>query len=149
MKNMKLRAKRSSIHLLHLIYYIKCCSSRLVSVLGLMPFVHEDRGFGPGVACLIWNRGQWRDRVDPALNGYLEKSGEGKQEGYGNLIYYIKSRSSWVFNALDLRSFVFEDKGSSPNVNDYSVWNGDQCYDYKLSQSRPNCKLVPVEIWGR
>ena len=33
-----------------------------------------------------WDGGQWRDsvslaRVDPALNGYLEKSGEGKQEG--------------------------------------------------------------------
>jgi len=32
------------------------------------------------------NRGQWLDtlnsvRVDPSLNGYLEKSGEGKQEG--------------------------------------------------------------------
>ena len=34
----------------------------------------------------VWDGGQWRDsvslaRVDPALNGYLEKSGEGKQEG--------------------------------------------------------------------
>ena len=32
---------------------------------------------------LAWDEGQWRDsvsssRVDPALNGYLEKSGEGK-----------------------------------------------------------------------
>ena len=36
---------------------------------------------------LVWDRGLWRDsvssaRVDPALNGYLEKSGEGKQEGH-------------------------------------------------------------------
>ena len=35
---------------------------------------------------LVWDGGQWRDslssaRVDPALNGYLEKSREGKQEG--------------------------------------------------------------------
>ena len=34
----------------------------------------------------VWDGGQWRDsvslaRVNPALNGYLEKSGEGKQEG--------------------------------------------------------------------
>ena len=33
----------------------------------------------------VWDGGQWRDsvssaRVDPALNGYLEKPGEGKQE---------------------------------------------------------------------
>ena len=35
---------------------------------------------------LVWDGGQWCDsvssaRVDPALSGYLEKSGEGKQEG--------------------------------------------------------------------
>ena len=34
----------------------------------------------------VWDRGQWHDSVssatvDPALNGYLVKSGEGKQEG--------------------------------------------------------------------
>ena len=34
----------------------------------------------------VWDGGQWRDYVssaivDPALNGYLEKSGEGEQEG--------------------------------------------------------------------
>ena len=36
--------------------------------------------------CSVWDGGQWRDsvslaRVDPALNGYLEKYGEDKQEG--------------------------------------------------------------------
>ena len=36
---------------------------------------------------LVWDGGQWRDsvssaRVVPPLNAYLEKSGEGKQEGY-------------------------------------------------------------------
>ena len=35
---------------------------------------------------LAWDGGQWRDsvssaRVDPALNEYLEKSGDNKQEG--------------------------------------------------------------------
>ena len=35
---------------------------------------------------LVWDGGQWRDSVSsaivhPDLNGYLEKSGEGKQEG--------------------------------------------------------------------
>ena len=50
-------------------------------------FVWEDTGSNPGVPnSSVWDGGQWRDsvslaRVDPALNGYLEKSGEGKQEG--------------------------------------------------------------------
>ena len=49
--------------------------------------VWEDVGLIPGVPnSSVWDVGQWRDpiilaRVDPALNGYLEKSGEGKQEG--------------------------------------------------------------------
>jgi hypothetical protein len=35
----------------------------------------------------VWNMDQWLDfvssaRVNPALNEWLEKSGEGKQEGY-------------------------------------------------------------------
>ena len=43
---------------------------------------------------LVWDGGQWRDsvssaRVDPALNGYLEKSGEGKQEGC------VKAKDGW------------------------------------------------------
>jgi len=43
---------------------------------------------------LVWDRGLWRDsvssaRVDPALNGYLEKSGEGKQEGC------VKAQNGW------------------------------------------------------
>ena len=43
---------------------------------------------------LVWDGGQWCDsvssaRVDPALNGYLEKSGEGKQEGY------VKAQDGW------------------------------------------------------
>ena len=38
-----------------------------------------------GTSYLVWDGGQLCDsvssaRVDPALNGYLEKSGEGKQE---------------------------------------------------------------------
>ena len=50
-------------------------------------FVWEDVGSNPGVPnSSVWDGGQWRDsvslaRVDPALNGYLEKSGEDKQEG--------------------------------------------------------------------
>ena len=50
-------------------------------------FVREDTGSNPSVPnCLVWDGSQWRDsvslaRVDPPLNGYLEKSGEGKQEG--------------------------------------------------------------------
>ena len=49
--------------------------------------VWKDAGSNPGVPnCSVWDGSQWRDsvslaRVDPALNGYLEKSGEGKQEG--------------------------------------------------------------------
>ena len=43
---------------------------------------------------LVWDGGQWRDsvssaRVDPALNGYLEKSGESKQEGC------VKAQDGW------------------------------------------------------
>ena len=44
-------------------------------------------GWNPSVPnCLVWDGRQLCDsaslaRVDPALNGYLEKSGEGKQEG--------------------------------------------------------------------
>ena len=47
----------------------------------------ERADLNPSVAnCSVWDGGQWRDsvslaKVDPALNGYLEKSGEGKQEG--------------------------------------------------------------------
>ena len=48
-----------------------------------------SRGSGsiPGVVSYwVWDGGQWCDsvrsaRVVPALNGYLEKFGEGKQEG--------------------------------------------------------------------
>ena len=45
-------------------------------------------GSNPGVPnSSVCDGGQWRDpvslaRVDPALNGYLENSGEGKQEGW-------------------------------------------------------------------
>ena len=48
-------------------------------------FVSEDAGSSPSVPnSSVWDGGQWRDsvslaRVDPDLNGYLEKSGEGKQ----------------------------------------------------------------------
>ena len=43
---------------------------------------------------LDWDGGQWREsvnlaRVDPALNGYLEESGEGKQEGFA------KAQDGW------------------------------------------------------
>ena len=47
-----------------------------------------NSGSIPGVVSfLVWDAGQWCDpvslaRVNPALNGYLEKSGEGKQEGF-------------------------------------------------------------------
>ena len=50
-------------------------------------FVREVAGSNPSVAnCSVWDGGQWRDsvslaRVDPALNVYQEKSGDGKQEG--------------------------------------------------------------------
>ena len=50
-------------------------------------FVWEDAGSNPGVPnSSVWDGSQWRDsvslaRVDPALNGDPEKSGEGKQEG--------------------------------------------------------------------
>ena len=55
------------------------------------------RGTGsiPAVtSSLVWDGSQWRDsvssaRVDPALNGYLEKSGEGKQEGC------VKAQDGW------------------------------------------------------
>jgi len=45
-------------------------------------------------SCLVWEGGQWRDsinsaRVDPALNGNLEKSGEGKEEGC------VKAQDGW------------------------------------------------------
>ena len=54
---------------------------------GFGSFVWEDAGSNPSVPnSSVWDGGQWRDsvslaRVDPAINGYLEKSGEGKQEG--------------------------------------------------------------------
>ena len=43
---------------------------------------------------LVWKGGQWCNsvssaRVDPALNGYLEKSGEGQQEGF------VKAQDGW------------------------------------------------------
>ena len=47
----------------------------------------RDTGSIPVVTSyLVWDGGQWCDsvssaRVDPALNGYLEKSEESKQEG--------------------------------------------------------------------
>ena len=49
--------------------------------------VWEDTGSNPSVPnSSVWDGGQWRDsvslaRVNPALNGYMAKSGEGKQEG--------------------------------------------------------------------
>ena len=50
-------------------------------------FVREGEGWNPTVPnYLVSDRGQRRnsigsDRFDPTPNGYLEKSGEGKQEG--------------------------------------------------------------------
>ena len=50
-------------------------------------FVWEDADSNPSVpSYLVWHGSRWRDsvslaRVDPALNGYLEKSRKGKQEG--------------------------------------------------------------------
>ena len=57
--------------------------------------VRDDTGLSFVVAGYFsLERGQWRDsvslaRVDPVLNGYLEKSGEGKQEGC------VKTQDSW------------------------------------------------------
>ena len=50
---------------------------------------------------LVWDGGQWRDsvssaKVDPALNGYLEKSGEGKKEGG------VKAQDGWPPTPLAL-----------------------------------------------
>jgi len=48
--------------------------------------VFQGEGLNPSVTnYLVWDGGQSRDsvssaRVNPALNGYLELSGEGKQE---------------------------------------------------------------------
>ena len=59
----------------------------MVSRLDLKFLVLEDKGSSLGVnGYYFWNEGQWREsvssaRFDSALNGYLEKSGEGKQEG--------------------------------------------------------------------
>ena len=50
-------------------------------------FVREGEGSNLSVSnYLVWDGGHWRDsvssaRVDPTLNGYLDKSGEDKQEG--------------------------------------------------------------------
>ena len=58
-----------------------------VGALDSISLVWEDAGSNPSVPnSSVWDGGQWCDsvslaRVDPALNGYLEKSGEGKQEG--------------------------------------------------------------------
>ena len=55
-------------------------------MLNLESFVLEDKGSSPGVAgYLVCNGAQWRGsvslaRVNPAINRYLEKSGEGKEE---------------------------------------------------------------------
>ena len=61
--------------------------SRVGWCAGFESFVCKDAGSNPGVPNRsVWDGSQWRDsvslaRVYPALNGYLEKSGEGKQEG--------------------------------------------------------------------
>ena len=58
-------------------------------------FVREGEGSNPSVPnYLVLDGGQWRGfvssgRVDPVLNGYLEKSGEGKQDGY------VKAQDGW------------------------------------------------------
>ena len=55
-----------------------------IGALDLGSFVREDEDSNPSVPnYLVWGTGQWCDsvssaRVDPALNGYLETSGEGK-----------------------------------------------------------------------
>ena len=55
-----------------------------VDALDSRSFVLECEGSTASVPnYLIWDGGHWRDSVssasvDPALNGYLEKSGEGK-----------------------------------------------------------------------
>ena len=58
-------------------------------------FALEDAGSNPRVPnCSVWDGGQWRDSVslagvDPAPNGYLEQTGEGKQEGC------VKAQDGW------------------------------------------------------
>jgi len=64
-------------------------------MLDLKFFIRETMGLNSGVPCyLVYKGGQSLDsvclgRVDPALNEYLEKSGEGKQEGY------TKAKDGW------------------------------------------------------
>ena len=60
--------------------------AKWIGALDLGSFVREDEGSNPSVPYyLVWDGGQWNDsklsRVDPALNGYMEKSWKGKKEG--------------------------------------------------------------------
>ena len=64
--------------------------------LNLGSFVREGESSNPSVlSYLVLSGDQWRDsvssaKVDPALNGYPEKSGEGKQEGCA------KAQDGWL-----------------------------------------------------
>ena len=71
-----------------------------MSALDLRSFVREGEGSNTNVPnYLFWDGDQLRDsvgsaRVDPALNGYLEKSGEGKQEGCAKSYMALRRRSA-------------------------------------------------------
>ena len=66
-----------------------------IGALDLGSFARESEGSNPSVPnYLVWDRGQWRHsvssaEVDPALNEYLEKSYEGKQEEFA------KAQGGW------------------------------------------------------
>ena len=58
----------------------------MVSFVDVEFFVHDNSSSQGIAGYLVWNGGQWRDcvslaRVNPALNGYLKKSEEGKEKG--------------------------------------------------------------------
>ena len=65
----------------------KAVLAEWIGALDLGSLVRDGEGSNPSVPnYLISDGGEWRDsvsstRVDPALNGNLEKSGEGKEEG--------------------------------------------------------------------
>ena len=73
----------------------KAVLAEWIGALDLGSFVWEDKGSNPSLPnYLVWDGGQWGDsvilaRANPALNEYLEKSGEGKQE------WCTKAQDGW------------------------------------------------------
>jgi len=69
--------------------------AKWIGALDLGSCVRNGEGSNPGVPNhLVWDWGRFGDsvslvRVDPALNGYFEKSGEVKQEGFA------KAQDAW------------------------------------------------------